>query len=41
MGGPGPRETHLGPGSNTNTSSVQAYQPSTQLLDDAATKAAI
>jgi len=33
---------HLGPGSSIiNTSSVQAYQPSTQLLDYAATKAAI
>jgi NAD(P)-dependent dehydrogenase (short-subunit alcohol dehydrogenase family) len=33
---------HLGPGSSIiNTSSVQAYEPSTQLLDYAATKAAI
>jgi len=35
-------QPHLGPGSSIiNTSSVQAYQPSTQLLDYAATKAAI
>jgi NAD(P)-dependent dehydrogenase (short-subunit alcohol dehydrogenase family) len=33
---------HLGPGSSIiNTSSVQAYQPSKQLLDYAATKAAV
>lgn len=33
---------HLGPGSSIiNTSSVQAYEPSTQLLDYAATKAAV
>ena len=35
-------QPHLAPGSSIiNTSSVQAYQPSTQLLDYAATKAAI
>lgn len=35
-------QPHLPPGSSIiNTSSVQAYQPSTQLLDYAATKAAI
>lgn len=35
-------DPHLGPGSSIiNTSSVQAYEPSTQLLDYAATKAAI
>ena len=33
---------HLGPGASIiNTSSVQAYEPSTQLLDYAATKAAV
>jgi len=34
--------SHMGPGSSIiNTSSVQAYEPSTQLLDYAATKAAV